>query len=121
MAREDPDRLLACLVMVGASEQKSETPSRGASDTQAVEPVSTSLDDGKPRNVQRLDILDRVLFSSLRGEQRRWYFKIPEDAHIVACERQGNRVEFLIRPQMFPVVPEGEPVPQVEDFFDQRV
>jgi hypothetical protein len=119
MAREDADRLLACLIMVSALEQNSAMPNRGPSDAQAVEPVATPLDDGKPRNLQRLHILERLLFSILRGEQRRWYFKIPDDARLVACERQGNAVEVLIRSEMFPVVPEGEPIPSVEDFFDR--
>jgi hypothetical protein len=106
---------------VSASEQKSEMPNPGTSDAMAVESAATVLDDDKPRNVQRLDILERLLFSILRGEQRRWYYKIPDDARLVACERQGNCVELLIRSQMFPAVPEGEPVPGVEDFFDRSL
>jgi hypothetical protein len=120
---ESPDRLLACLALADAVEQRPEWAS-GQCQPKGREPEEAPLGSGaeskKPRGrVKKLRVTESLLAASLSGRRHRWITNLPPDFRIVACEREagGEAIVLTLRAEGFPLVPEGQDVPELEPDF----
>jgi hypothetical protein len=117
-AREHPDRLFACLILLDApakAEERTGSP-QGAQVNGVGRLAAGGLDHGQPRRLKTVTLQESRLLSSLGEEAGMWVHKLPHDAHVVGCEADpGQRViRIIMYSEDFPVVEEGQPIPELD-------
>jgi hypothetical protein len=129
MGRREPDRLFACLASLDAAPgQQSPAPMRNEACAPAAVPTPcapaavptpSALDRRGPGRLRHLFIRECYLVRHLKGGIAPGFLDLPGDVHIVDVALDGRRkgLIFLVHSQSFPLVQEGELVPELEAEF----
>jgi hypothetical protein len=124
LGRQHPDRLLACLATLDDTGQRGDQ-AGGHGEPTDKEPreglrAPRVGSEGSPGRVKTLRLAEAQLVAYLTGRKYPRIKNLPPGLEIVACEREvgGKVVVLTIRSEVFPLVEEGETVPELEVEFD---
>jgi hypothetical protein len=124
LGREHPDRLVTCLVQLEAVAAQQPEARRAAERTDRK--VGEEVDgpgarvEGPRGRVKKLRVTEAQLMAYLSGRRYPWIRNLPPAVEIVACEREpGGKAVFVLtlRAEAFPLVAEGQEVPEFEVEF----
>jgi hypothetical protein len=124
LGREHPDQFVSCLATAdGAAERKGEQ-SAGQAAIANPEPQDQARGSGaegeRPRGrIKKLRVTESQLAAYMTGRRQPTIKNLPPDVQIVDCEREpeGNVIALTLRSEAFPLVPEGQDVPEIEPEF----
>jgi hypothetical protein len=128
LGREHPDQLVTCLATAdGAAERKGEQSAGQAAiaDPEPEDQVRGPRAEGeRPQGrIKKLRVTETQLAACLSGRRHPTIKNLPPDVQIVDCEREpeGNVFILTLRLEAFPLVPEGQDVPEFEPEFASQL
>jgi hypothetical protein len=118
LGRDYPDRLVACMALADPPHAKADA--RGPAADGPAKPCTGGAAVGSPgaaasRRLQEVAVAEKRLLSHL-SEGTGYVFRPPHDAHVVGCQLDTAKreIRLIFHSESFPVVAEGEPIPDME-------
>jgi hypothetical protein len=71
---------------------------------------------GPSRRLKEVILPEALLFACLRTGSKRWFYDVPQGAHVVGCEANPAKrvLRLVLCSEDFPEVAEGQPIPELE-------
>jgi hypothetical protein len=124
LAREHPHKFFACLALMDAAEGQKKEVARRSGEGAHREPqdgshVPGAEGEGPRGRVKKLRVTEAQVAAYLTGRKYPWVKNLPPAFEIVACEWEPGQKVFVLtlRSEAFPLVPEGQDVPELEVDF----